>query len=198
MLVATPLAVMSQQAFCFCQRMKKPAMTSLIRLPLRVQHASHFQLIWSRTAAFLMDSSLSHSPWWSGFNGSIRLRESSESEPAVYSYSNLPGSGEHFSIVLKPLLTEQRTIGDGRHPDFSNDLCVSLFRFLSGRFQHRWSEVRIFICSFYLWKTKQSEFQSLIRASGFLWLSITFSVLLPVSSLLRLLLLPYLPLCDRG
>lgn len=73
-----------------------------------------------------MDSSLSRSPWWSGFNDCIRLRESSESEPAVYSYSNLLGSGEHFSIVLKPLLTEQRTIGDGRHPDFSNDLCVSV------------------------------------------------------------------------
>lgn len=145
-----------------------------------------------------MNSSLSRSPWLSGFNDGIRLKESFESEPAVYSYSNLVGSGEHFSIVLKPLLTEQSTIGDGCHPDFSNDLCVSLFRFLSGRFQNGWSEVRIFICSLYLWKTKQSEFQSLIRASGFLWLSITFSVLLLVSSLLRLLLLPYLPLCDRG
>lgn len=57
---------------------------------------------------------------------SSRLREAPESGPAAYPYSPLAASGEHFSGVFKPLLTERRTKGDGRHPDISNDLCVSI------------------------------------------------------------------------
>lgn len=64
--------------------------------------------------------------WMNDIYFSIRLRGAPESGPAVYSYSFLAGSGEHFSGVFKPLLTERRTKGDGRHPDISNDLCVSI------------------------------------------------------------------------
>lgn len=47
-------------------------------------------------------------------------------------------------MVFKPSLTEQETIGDGHHPDFSNDLCVPLFRFQSGHDQQGQQEVKSF------------------------------------------------------
>lgn len=95
------LGVKSQQMFWLWQ-MKKKSAKSLITMHTGMQWASHFKLY------------------------GIRLKEASECGPAAFSYSFLSGCGEHFSSVFKPLLTEMRTIGDGHHPNISNDLWVSI------------------------------------------------------------------------
>lgn len=70
--------------------------------------------------------------WVNDIYSSGGLSEAPESGPAEYSSSPLAASGEHFSGVFKPLLTERRTKGDTLTSQMT---FACLFKFLSGHLQ---------------------------------------------------------------
>lgn len=122
---------MSQQALCFCQTMKTPAVTSPIRPPPSAQQAS--KCYPERAGRLLSECWFVFPPrpahlavclhiFFKGSDWRI-----SESEPAVRTllfFSSIPGGLRRtFQSGIKPLMKEQRTKGDGRYPDISNDLC---------------------------------------------------------------------------